>query len=184
MLRDPCSWLSTDVEHRLHRVKVAEEVGDQSKDIVRDACPVRELRDDEPAADLGKEHVSFAKFVPAGDYFDLCQHGPAHMIQFTQSGLKVTAVNDLGKLRQGSKWGYLHHMINPAQCKMARAALGWSTRELAKRARVGSNTVARFENGRPANVSTVTLIQQAFEAAGIEFLNHEAPGVRLHPKKE
>jgi hypothetical protein len=66
--------LSPGVEHRLHRVKVAEEVGDQPKDIVRDARPVRELRDDERAADLGKEHVSFAKFIPAGDYFDQCQH--------------------------------------------------------------------------------------------------------------
>lgn len=73
-LRDPGSWLPADFEHRLHRVKVAEEVGDQSEDIVRDACPVRELRDDERGADLGKEHVSFAKFVPAGDYFDQCQH--------------------------------------------------------------------------------------------------------------
>jgi DNA-binding XRE family transcriptional regulator len=106
------------------------------------------------------------------------------MIQFDQYGVKLITVNDLGKLRQASKWGYLRHMINPAQCKMARAALGWSTRELAKRARVGSNTVARFENGKPANVSTVTLIQQAFEAAGIEFTNGEAPGVRLHPRKE
>jgi transcriptional regulator with XRE-family HTH domain len=67
---------------------------------------------------------------------------------------------------------------------MARAALGWTTADLAKRARVGANTVRRFENGRPVNVSSLTLIQQALEAAGVEFTNGEAPGVRLHPPKE
>ena len=75
-------------------------------------------------------------------------------------------------------------MINPTQCRMARAALGWSTQDLAKHARVGSNTVARFENGKPANTSTLTLIQQAFEAAGIEFTNGDAPGVRLHKREK
>ena len=74
--------------------------------------------------------------------------------------------------------------MTPTQCKMARVALGWSARDLAQRARVGVNTVKRFESGKPANVSTVTLIEQAFEAAGIEFTNGEAPGVRLHPRKE
>ena len=52
-------------------------MGDQSKDIIRDTRPVRELRDDERAAEMGKEHVSFAKFVPAGDYFDKCEHYPS-----------------------------------------------------------------------------------------------------------
>ena len=71
-------------------------------------------------------------------------------------------------------------MINPTQCKMARAALDWSTRDLAKHAHVGSNTVARFENGKPANTSTVTLIQQAFEAAGVRFTDD---GGIVPPKK-
>ena len=62
--------------------------------------------------------------------------------------------------------------MTPTQSKMARAALGWSARDLAQRARVGVNTVKRFENGKPVNVSTLTLIQQAFEQAGIEFLNY------------
>ena len=67
---------------------------------------------------------------------------------------------------------------------MARAALGWTTHDLAKQARVGSNTVTRFENGKPAIPATLTMIRQAFEAAGIEFTNGEAPGVKLHPRKE
>jgi transcriptional regulator with XRE-family HTH domain len=55
------------------------------------------------------------------------------------------------------------------QCRMARSALGWGVRDLAKFAHVGANTVARFEGGKPANPSTLTLIKQAFEAAGVRF---------------
>ena len=60
-------------------------------------------------------------------------------------------------------------MISPTQCKMARAALDWSARDLARHAYVGPNTVTRFENGKAANASTLVLIQQAFEAAGVRF---------------
>jgi len=65
---------------------------------------------------------------------------------------------------------------------MARSALAWTTADLAKRARVGANTVRRFENGKPVNVSSLTLIRQALEEAGVVFLNGD--GVRLHPRKE
>jgi transcriptional regulator with XRE-family HTH domain len=73
--------------------------------------------------------------------------------------------------------------ITNRQCRMARAALGWSTRELAKYSHVGATTISRFESGKPANPSTLTLLRQTFEAAGIEFTNGEAPGVRLHPRE-
>jgi transcriptional regulator with XRE-family HTH domain len=63
---------------------------------------------------------------------------------------------------------------------MARAALNWSTRDLARHAHVGSNTVARFENGKAANASTLTLIKHAFEAAGVRFT--EDGGI-VPPKK-
>ena len=66
---------------------------------------------------------------------------------------------------------------------MARAALGWTTHDLAKHARVGSNTITRFENGKPAIPATLTVIKQAFEAAGIEFTNGEADGVRLYKRE-
>ena len=70
------SWL---FKHRLHCVKLTKKIGDQAKDIVRDPRPVHELRNEESAADLGEEHVSFAKFVPAGDYFNRCEHDPSLM---------------------------------------------------------------------------------------------------------
>jgi DNA-binding XRE family transcriptional regulator len=61
-------------------------------------------------------------------------------------------------------------LITPTQCKMARAALGWSTKDLGKRAHVAGNTVVRFENGRhDANPATIFAIRSAFEAAGVLF---------------
>jgi transcriptional regulator with XRE-family HTH domain len=63
---------------------------------------------------------------------------------------------------------------------MARAALGWSTQELAKAADVGVNTVNRFEAGQDARVSSVDKMRRALELAGVEFTNGNAPGVKLH----
>ena len=67
---------------------------------------------------------------------------------------------------------------------MGRAALNWSTLDLAKKAGVGGNTVNRFEAGQDARVSTVDKMQAALEGAGVEFIaeNGEGPGVRLRKK--
>jgi transcriptional regulator with XRE-family HTH domain len=67
------------------------------------------------------------------------------------------------------------------QCRMARAALGWSTQDLAKNASVGVNTVNRFEAGQDARVSSVEKMRAAMEAAGVEFIpeNGSGAGVRL-----
>ncbi len=64
---------------------------------------------------------------------------------------------------------------------MARAAIGWSTQELAAKAGVGVNTVNRFEAGQDARMSSVEKIRAALEAAGVIFVaeNGEGPGVRL-----
>ncbi|WP_244661949.1 helix-turn-helix domain-containing protein [Mesorhizobium huakuii] len=64
---------------------------------------------------------------------------------------------------------------------MGRAALNWSTLDLAKAADVGGNTVNRFEAGQDARVSSVDKMRGALEAAGVIFVdeNGEGPGVRL-----
>jgi DNA-binding XRE family transcriptional regulator len=65
---------------------------------------------------------------------------------------------------------------------MARAALGWNTKDLGKRAHVSGNTVVRFENERnEPNPATMLAIRNAFEAAGIKFL--ETGGIEP-PKRE
>ena len=60
---------------------------------------------------------------------------------------------------------------------MARAALGWGTRDLAKFARVSPDTIARLERGEQLRASTVEAIQVAFENAGIEFIPENGGGV-------
>jgi transcriptional regulator with XRE-family HTH domain len=71
--------------------------------------------------------------------------------------------------------------MRAVQVKMARAAVGWGVRELAKKAGVTANTVTRIENGADAKQSTMDRLQQALEAAGVEFIeeNGGGPGVRL-----
>jgi transcriptional regulator with XRE-family HTH domain len=70
------------------------------------------------------------------------------------------------------------------QLRMARAAVGWGVRELAKEAGVTANTVTRIENGADAKQSTIEALQHALEAAGIEFIpeNGGGPGVRLRKR--
>ena len=65
------------------------------------------------------------------------------------------------------------------QLRMARAAVGWGVRDLAKKAGVTANTVTRIENGADAKQSTMDRLQNALESAGVEFTNGDQPGVRL-----
>ena len=71
--------------------------------------------------------------------------------------------------------------MTPTQCRMARAALDWSTTDLARTAEVGPATVNRFETGRDARISTVEKLRSALEAAGVVFIpeNGGGAGVRL-----
>lgn len=71
--------------------------------------------------------------------------------------------------------------MTPEQCKMARAGLGISVRELAELAQVSTNTISRLEAGEELKPRTVGAIQRALEVAGVIFVdeNGEGPGVRL-----
>jgi transcriptional regulator with XRE-family HTH domain len=62
---------------------------------------------------------------------------------------------------------------------MARAAVGWGVRDLAKKAGVTANTVTPIENGADAKQSTMDRLQHVLETAGIEFIqeNGGGPGV-------
>jgi transcriptional regulator with XRE-family HTH domain len=72
-------------------------------------------------------------------------------------------------------------MITGYQVRMARAALKWGVRDVARAAQVSPATVTRVEAGQPANAATVAAICAALETAGVEFIaeNGGGPGVRL-----
>ena len=67
---------------------------------------------------------------------------------------------------------------------MARGALGLGIRDLAASAKVSVDTVLRFERGEELKERTIEAIRRALEAAGVEFLNGDQPGVRLRKGAE
>jgi transcriptional regulator with XRE-family HTH domain len=79
--------------------------------------------------------------------------------------------------------------VTSAQVRMARAALNWTVRDLAKAARLHRNTITNIETGRYVGDSeTLEKIATVLKRAGVEFIdeNGGGPGVRLrkrHQKK-
>ncbi len=73
-------------------------------------------------------------------------------------------------------------MLTSEQIRAARALLRWEQKDLAAAAEISVQTVKRLEK-TPGKVSaytgTMEAIQKALEAAGVEFTNDDAPGVRL-----
>ena len=71
------------------------------------------------------------------------------------------------------------------QLRAARALLRWSQSTAAENAAISLETVKRLErmtgNLTRVHVETIEALQQAFEAAGVEFIeaNGGGPGVRL-----
>jgi transcriptional regulator with XRE-family HTH domain len=79
-------------------------------------------------------------------------------------------------------------MLWAEQLRAARAVLRWDQSTLAEKAGVPVETVKRLERMdgplRAAQESTLDALQVALEAAGLEFTNGDAPGVRLRSGTE
>jgi transcriptional regulator with XRE-family HTH domain len=76
-------------------------------------------------------------------------------------------------------------VITGSHIRAARALLGLSQHDLAKRSKVALRTLSRMEESDgPINARTETLtrIVITLERAGVEFLNDDRPGVRLMAK--
>lgn len=59
--------------------------------------------------------------------------------------------------------------LTPEQCRMARAALKWSTNQLAEEADIGLNTVNRFEKGTVPKDKIIEKIRITLENKGVAF---------------
>lgn len=67
--------------------------------------------------------------------------------------------------------------LHATQIRAARAILNWSQEELAGRSGVGVTTIRQVESGCVPRRQTTESLRDAFESAGLEFLENE--GVRL-----
>jgi transcriptional regulator with XRE-family HTH domain len=76
-------------------------------------------------------------------------------------------------------------VVSVEQLRAARGLLGWSQTELALRAGLSLPTVKRVEGGFGPQVSEEarTKLQQAIEAAGIEFLEENGAGAGVRFRK-
>jgi len=79
-------------------------------------------------------------------------------------------------------------MVIPEQLRAARALIGWSREDLAKKSGVGAGTIKDFElNGSDPKQGTVQKWRRALEQAGVEFIDPadgKGPGVRLRDLRE
>jgi DNA-binding XRE family transcriptional regulator len=71
--------------------------------------------------------------------------------------------------------------MTPAQCRAARGLLNWNQDRLASAAGVELSAIRAFEAEKAVPRMIAQSLQRAFEAAGIEFSDHGAPGVRQQP---
>ena len=77
--------------------------------------------------------------------------------------------------------------VTSAQVRMARAALNWTVRDLAKATGLHRNTVTNIEVGRYAgDPGSLALIEKVLKTAGVEFIdeNGGGPGVRLRKRHQ
>jgi transcriptional regulator with XRE-family HTH domain len=61
--------------------------------------------------------------------------------------------------------------VNGRQCRMARAALDWSQRDLAAASGVSWRTIVRFETGEAVMPARVKAMRHALEAEGVLFID-------------
>lgn len=74
-------------------------------------------------------------------------------------------------------------MLEPRQCRAARAFLGWSRARLARESGVSAATIQRYERGDSGQMfKTVRSLCRALERGGAEFLEATkecGPGLAL-----
>ncbi len=76
-------------------------------------------------------------------------------------------------------------MIKGNQIRAARALLGWKQSDLAQASGLSLTALNNIERGAAdPRVSTLGAIQAALEAAGVEFTDGDAPGVRMRGRPE
>ena len=63
--------------------------------------------------------------------------------------------------------------MNSEQCRVARAMLGWSIKQLSREVRVAQRTISEFEINGQARPETLSRIRSIFVTNGIEFIEDD-----------
>ena len=80
--------------------------------------------------------------------------------------------------------GHIAPMVTAAQCRAARGLLDWSQQELADRAGLGIVTIRQIEADiTDPRRATLVVLKQAFERAGIEFIDENGGGAGVQIRK-
>ena len=80
-------------------------------------------------------------------------------------------------------------MLEPSQCRAARALLDWTQNDLAARTSISAVSIRAFEKGGAMRESNLRLLRLTFEAAGVVFqregeMTQGGVGVRLQVSKD
>jgi hypothetical protein len=59
--------------------------------------------------------------------------------------------------------------VSADQCRIGRAAIGWTEQDLAAEARLPAGDIVDLENGTPVTAATSSKVLAAFAAAGVSF---------------
>jgi transcriptional regulator with XRE-family HTH domain len=76
--------------------------------------------------------------------------------------------------------------ISGGQIRAARALLRWTANDLAERSKLGIMTIRRAEavdGPVPITVANAETVKRTLQAAGVEFTNGDAPGVRMKVRR-
>lgn len=74
--------------------------------------------------------------------------------------------------------------VTSAQVRMARAALGWTVRDLAEATGLHRNTITNIEVGRYAGErGTLDLIKKVLSCGGVVFIDENGGGAGVRLRK-
>jgi transcriptional regulator with XRE-family HTH domain len=76
-------------------------------------------------------------------------------------------------------------MMRPIHLSMARAALGWTVRDLEKKSGVGRNAISRYEMGKDILASALQKLEEVLAHEGIVFFEDDKTyGTGIKVKKQ
>ena len=84
-----------------------------------------------------------------------------------------------------NKLSHGNNKISGLQIRAARGLLRWTANELARRTKLGIMTIRRAEavdGAVPTTAANAETIARTLEAAGVELMSGDAPGVRLRKR--